>query len=339
MKPIRTVPLQGDESVNYYYYQSMLRAAERIRAFQSALQSAIREGDVVVEIGAGLGTYSLFAARCGARRVYAVERESIIALAEEIAADNGLLERIEFVRGDAAEITLPERADVLVIEDFSSLFLRRGLEEVVLDALQRHLAPDGIVIPAAVSLHVAPVEDRALWEGLAGVGSERYRPYGLDLSALARIMLHSPHVRTIDTAALLARPAEVKTIELRHPQSYLFDQLVSVRVEKTGTLHGLAGWFDLRLVPGEVLTNAPGNPGSLWRQVFFPFPHPIAVLEGETAVLRLACARSAGTLDLWWTWEAAAGSGSASTCSFQGIPLQAAVPESRLDSAAAADLT
>ncbi len=41
----------GDETVNYYYYLSLIKAKERIRAFQAALRSSVRNGDVVVEIG------------------------------------------------------------------------------------------------------------------------------------------------------------------------------------------------------------------------------------------------------------------------------------------------
>src|SRR4249919_901777 len=104
----------ADEPVNYYYYLGMIKKAERIRAFQSAIQTSVRKDDVVVEIGAGLGTYSFFAARSGARRVYAIERERVIEVAEQLAAKNGLTERIEFIRSDSTETTLPEQADVLI---------------------------------------------------------------------------------------------------------------------------------------------------------------------------------------------------------------------------------
>ena len=58
MRPIDIPGGVGDDTVNYYYYLGLIGAKERITAFQSALQSCVRTGDVVVEIGAGLGTYS-----------------------------------------------------------------------------------------------------------------------------------------------------------------------------------------------------------------------------------------------------------------------------------------
>jgi hypothetical protein len=212
---------------------------------------------------------------------------------------------------------------VLVLEDFSSLFLRRGLEELVREALGRHLKPDGIVIPQAVSLYVAPVGDVALWKSLLNLEDENYELYGLDLGLLRQMMLKSPHVRRIEPQALLAEPLALKSIELKQPQTYLFDEVLALKITQSGTIYGLAGWFDLKVTNDLLVSNAPSNPESAWRQVFCPFSDPLKVTEGETVTLRLACARSSRTRDIWWTSQGSASSGSAHNCSFQGIPLRA----------------
>jgi len=312
-------PSVSDESVNYYYYLGMIKKAERIRAFQSAIQATVHKDDVAVEIGSGLGTYSFFAARCGARRVYAIERERVIEVAEELAAKNGLAERIAFIRADSTETTLPEQADVLIIEDFSSLFLRRGLEELVRDALARHLKPGGITVPHAVCLYVAPVGDASLWHSVVSLEEDRYQLYGLDLTVLREMMLASPHVRKIEPEALLGTPTAFKTIVLKQQESYLFDEVLTVVVNKSGAMYGLAGWFDLKLTDSVHLSNGPASQESVWRQVFFPFAGPLNITAGEIVTLRLSCARSSRTRDLWWTWQGSGASGSAHGSSFQGV--------------------
>ena len=313
----------GDGTVNYYYYLGLIRGKQRISAFRSALHSCIRPGDVVVEIGAGLGTYSFFAAQAGARHVYGIEKESVIHVAEELAARNGLANLITFVRGDSTDVVLPEQGDVLVLEDFSSLFLRRGLEEVVRDALSRHLKPGGVVIPHGVSLYLAPVGDESLRKSVLNLEDDDYRLFGLDLTLLRSMMLDSPHVRRIEPHALLADPVRIKEIRLREPQPYLFDEVRAVTIGRSGTMYGLGGWFDLTVSDGVHLSNGPANPESGWRQVFFPFADPLSVVEGETVILRLSCARSARTRDVWWTWQGAAKAGSAHNSSFGGIPFLA----------------
>jgi hypothetical protein len=308
-----------DETVDYYYYLKMIGSKQRVSAFQCALQSVIRQGDVVVEVGAGLGTYSLFAAQSGARRVYAIEKERVIYLARELAVRNGLAERITFVKGDSTGVTLPEKADVLVLENFSSLFVRRGVEEIVRDALDRHLKKDGSIIPRGVSIFVAPMEDRQLWKSCLSLEDDSYRLYGLDLSVLREMMLESPHVGRIDPQSLLSEPQNLKAIDFKQTETYLFDEVISVRINRSGTMYGLAGWFDLKLTESLVLSNAPENPESTWEQVFFPIARPMPVAAGETMTLRLSCARSSRTRDVWWTWQASAASGLADHRSFQGI--------------------
>ena len=310
-----------EEAFDYNYYARLLLGKHRIRAFQSALQSAVRPGDVVVEIGAGLGTYSFFAAQSGAKRVYAIEKERVIHVAEQLAVRNGLAEKITFVPGDSLEIVLPEKGDLLVLEDFSSLFVRRGIEECMHDALKRHLKEAGRVMPQAVSLFMAPVGDETLWKTCLNLEDDNYQLCGLDLSLLRQMMLDSPHVRAIAPQALLAEPRTFKTINLKQSESYLFDQVLAVKIDRSGTMYGIAGWFDLQLTETLVLSNGPSNPASTWAQVFFPFSNPLSVTHGETIVLRLSCTRSADTRDIWWTWQASASSGVADNRSFQGVPL------------------
>ena len=74
----------------------------------------MRPGDVVLDVGAGSGVLSMFAARAGAARVYAVEQTSMAVLAQELVAANGLSDVIEVIQDDVMDIEPPERVDVIV---------------------------------------------------------------------------------------------------------------------------------------------------------------------------------------------------------------------------------
>jgi predicted RNA methylase len=65
-------------------HRRMALDARRNDAYYAALAGAIRSESVVLDLGAGTGVHGLMAARLGARRVYLVEPEDIIALAEEV---------------------------------------------------------------------------------------------------------------------------------------------------------------------------------------------------------------------------------------------------------------
>jgi predicted RNA methylase len=74
--------------------------ADKIRTgcYVRALEKLVRPGDVVVDIGTGMGIFAILACRLGARKVYAIESADIVSLAREAARDHGCDDRIVFIR-------------------------------------------------------------------------------------------------------------------------------------------------------------------------------------------------------------------------------------------------
>lgn len=115
-----------------------LKDEARTMAFRDAIRSVVRPGDVVVDIGAGTGILSLFAAEAGAAKVFAVEIDpvSAAALRKSIELNPGVGDRICVVQGDAAIVDLPHAADVVVAEIIETGLLDEQ-QVPVLNALRR----------------------------------------------------------------------------------------------------------------------------------------------------------------------------------------------------------
>ena len=81
-------------------HESMLQDEVRCKAFRDALFEVVTPDSVVLDIGAGTGILSIFAAQAGAKKVYAVERSPVAQCARQIVADNGLSDRVEVFQGE-----------------------------------------------------------------------------------------------------------------------------------------------------------------------------------------------------------------------------------------------
>src|SRR4030081_3870688 len=85
-------------------YADMIADRERFGAYSEVIAQTVRPGHAVLEIGCGPGVFALLAGRAGARRVYAIESEDVVHFARQLAAANGLADRIEFIQGDSRRV-------------------------------------------------------------------------------------------------------------------------------------------------------------------------------------------------------------------------------------------
>jgi predicted RNA methylase len=87
----------------------MLKDTVRTRSYQRAIEENPNDfkDKIVLDIGCGTGILSIFAARAGAKHVYAIENAEIALFAEEIIKRNGLSNKITVIKGKMEEITLP----------------------------------------------------------------------------------------------------------------------------------------------------------------------------------------------------------------------------------------
>src|SRR5215475_9662719 len=95
-------------------FGEMVGDALRFPAYREAILQAVRPGDSVVDIGSGPGVFALLACKAGARKVYAIDTESVVEFGKQFSVANDFSDRIVFLRGDSRRILLPERANVII---------------------------------------------------------------------------------------------------------------------------------------------------------------------------------------------------------------------------------
>src|ERR1043166_4351398 len=113
-------------------YGSMIRDRIRTDAYARALRQCVTPDSVVLDMGTGVGIWALLACQFGARKVYAVDPNDVIQIAQEMAADAGHADRIEFIQDMTTRIMLPQKADVIVSEMHGVLpFFEQNLASII----------------------------------------------------------------------------------------------------------------------------------------------------------------------------------------------------------------
>jgi protein-L-isoaspartate O-methyltransferase len=290
-------------------HRTMIRDRVRTEAFRRAIELVVRPGDVVLDVGAGSGILSLFAARAGAARVYAVERTTVAALAEGLAAANGAAEIVRVIHGDVMDVELPGPVDVIVSEWLGGFGIDEGLLVPVIAARDRWLKPGGVMIPRSVTAWTALVQDRYSGEMVEFL---RDNPYGLQLADLVEAtvneIFYSGTFRHLATGDRRSEPGRLWTtdaelIPLEQAQApHCAETLLPVRDH--GTANALALWFSAELAPGISLSVGPGDPPTHWGMTTAPLRWPVDLTPGMVvrAKVRTAPARPIGT---WTSWAVA----------------------------------
>ena len=100
----------------------------------------------VLDLRCGLGFFSIFAARAGARRVFAVDTSSSLALTAKIVERNGLQNVIQVLSGKLGGLAIPEKSvDVIICDWVGSFIINDDILPELIDAKNRLLAPNGVV--------------------------------------------------------------------------------------------------------------------------------------------------------------------------------------------------
>jgi precorrin-6B methylase 2 len=283
----------------------MLRDEVRNEAYRKAIVAAVRPGDAVLDMGAGTGILSIFAAQAGARKVYAVERTKIALVARRMVERNGFADRIEIIEADLEDIRLPEKVDVLVSEWMGGFGVDENMLAPLVMGRDRWLKPAGRIVPERVTAFMAPVwmpecdEDLRHW---------RARPHGVDMSVVADItaLETSMPLNPIGAQDILAPPQRMWTHDAYtcslEEADRSFETRLSFVATRPGTMSNVAMWFSADFLGSPPLTNRPGAPETHWGRFVFPLERAVAVGEGTPIEVEFHCDPiSPGSCEFYWS--------------------------------------
>jgi len=273
MKPYGDIELQ----------RRMVSDRLRTDAFAAAIREVVQPGDVVLDVGTGTGILAMFAAKAGARKVYAIDVTDIAEIATDLVKANGLSDQVQILRGRAGELQLDQKVDLIISEWLGSAAFSEGMLHAVLDARDHNLSAAGRMLPSKVRVMIAPLDDPILYNA-EGPGFWRKRIHDLDFSSLQEVELSQGRTMQIrvDPAAMLAPGQVMLELDLvtATAEEVCFEGQLEFVPVRDGVLNGFCVWFEAELSANVILDTGPFSPETHWAQTYMSFS-PIPVRAGE----------------------------------------------------------
>ncbi|KAL2624265.1 hypothetical protein R1flu_008510 [Riccia fluitans] len=293
-------------SADYYFdsyshfgiHEEMIKDSVRTRTYQNAIlqNHFLFKDKIVLDVGAGTGILSLFAAQAGAKHVYAVECSLMADTAEEIVSANGFSDVITVLKGRVEEIDLPiKHVDVIVSEWMGYFLLFENMLNTVLYARDKWLVPSGIVLPDKTSLYLTAIED-------ADYKAEKIdfwnSVYGFDMSCIRKQAMREPLVDTVDSNQIVTDSHLLKTMDISKMRSgdASFMAPFKLVATKNDFVHALVAYFDVcfsKCHKPTSFSTGPKSRATHWKQTVMYLEDVITICEGEAITGKLSVAPNA----------------------------------------------
>lgn len=277
----------------------MLRDVVRTAAYYQAIHSTVSAGSRVIDFGTGTGTLAIFATRCGAQQVDAIEREAIIGKAREIAKLNDC-ESIRFHHTEPLGFETDGPVDIIVSEWMGHCLFVESMLEPLLLLRDRWLKPEGVMLPRRVSVSAALVVDEQIHEDLTFLQN---RPWGIYYDPIAELPLRQSQLVSLGEQQIMPDHVQLCSLDMKTITQTPERLHGTLKVQQATTTYGLAAWFDTDVDDDVQFGTGPHQPSTHWQQIFFPFPEPFDVCPSRPISISLQPPRSVENGDISWSWR------------------------------------
>lgn len=247
-------------------------------------------GRLVADVGSGTGILSLFAVQAGAKRVYAIEASKMASQLQAIAAENEMADRISVIHGKVEDIVLAKPVDVIISEWMGYFLLYESMLNSVIQARDRWLKADGVMMPSSATLYLAPLSDEEYEDKISFWQDEVTELYKVSMATMVPLvkkqMSKTVMVKTVSAESIQSHAEIISQFDLKtvtEEDLKVIHKIFSFRCFGRAVLHGFVVWFDVRFPQDIELSTSPYMQETHWEQCVMYWDEPISV-EQDTVI-------------------------------------------------------
>lgn len=281
---------QKKADLDYYWdsystiniHEQMIKDHTRTHTYEKAITKCDIKGKIVLDVGCGLGILSLFAARAGAKHVYAIERAKIGDKAIQVIKNNGYEDVITVIRGRVEDIELPvDKVDIIISEWMGYNLLYESMLGSVLYARDKWLKKGGLILPDKCSMYINAIEDEWYYDNKINFWRN---VYGFNMTPMRKEVLKEPLVDSLKSSTIATNDCCIMTIDINTMkyEDQCFTSPFKIKAFREEFIYAFSTWFDVSFPQsGEVLTTSPYKTMTHWHQSMFYLDEPITVAVGD----------------------------------------------------------
>jgi tetratricopeptide (TPR) repeat protein len=287
------------------WHFDMLADTARNEAYDKAISSAVKAGDIVLDIGTGSGLLSMMAARAGATNITAVEMVPELAeVARMVITDNNFEKAITVHEKRSSALVvgedMTEKANVVVSEILDTGLLGEGVLPSMRHAWGNLLHDNATCIPKSADIYAVLIQ------------CDKYHLVnpvkeiqGFDLSAFnhfraekSYLVMHSSQMKSKDLSAVFPvlsvdfyNLPELATPENPNRHS------MEVEITEEGRMHGIMFWFTLHVDDEISMSSGPNGEMVHWGQALYMFDDEQVVKPGDKVAVTALQSESVVTFE------------------------------------------